>query len=151
MKNNLVHRTSQQFHALLHSFILIGGTILTIVMFMVLGPITETRYFPVISNVKANLIKIEGEKMIFEVLGNRTRNCSLNEAHILIDKKDGKPPIRGAIWVIDEQYKVKKYLGYQSLGQWSVIPVGKVLEVEATFSCPGIPWETKTTLGVWKV
>ena len=149
-----IHRTIWQLHTFIQGMIYGGGSMLFLVLMLTLGPILETKYFPVTTDVHASLVKVEGDKMIFWAVGNKVRDCSMLEAHILVDpdgSKGPKPPRKGVLWVIEDGEGPRtRALGYQDLGKWAVIPVGKKLTVEATYSCKGIPWETRSVIGTWE-
>ena len=127
-----------------------GGAVLTLVVMFSAGPAIEAKYFPVTTNVEAVLQKVENDKMLFSAQGVKERDCSMIDARILVTPFDSDKPIKGAVWVVDDGHGPKtRALGFQDLGTWAVIPVGKKLVLEGIYKCHPL-WETRQVLGTWE-
>lgn len=147
------HRTVKQLNTFVHSIIWTGSAMLTLVMLLVLGPIYEGQHYPVTTNIRATFLKTDGDKMLFQVTGNKVRDCVLLDARVLVDIKvgDNKPPIKGIIWPQEDgEGPTRRALGEQDLGIWAILPVGEQAHITATYSCHPL-WETRVSLGTMTV
>lgn len=147
------HRTLNQLHALIHGIIWMGSALLTLVLVFTLGPIFEGQHYPVTTNIQATFIKTEGDKMLFRVYGNKVRDCVLLDARALVDLKEGdnNPPIKGIIWPQEDGTgPVRRALGFQDLGTWSIVPIGESATISVTYTCHPL-WETRVHLGTMRV
>lgn len=156
MRNNLdnsTHRVQSQLHRLLRLCINTGLLLVLIIFIFLLGPVMETKHFPVMDNVTGKFLTSVDGKMFFSMYGNKIRACTFQEIRALVDKKldDGLPPVKGFMWYADEDASGKtRPVGYQDLGVWAIRPQGEQVTVEVSWRCHPF-WNTTQTLGVWNI
>ena len=140
---------NNQIHHFLNKVINFGAAMLVIVFAFTFGPWIEGKFFPVITNIEAQFLQIDGDKMIYQIYGNKSRNCSLLDIRVLVENGN-IVPAKGAIWVANDGIgSATRPLGLQDLGKWAVTPVGHRATIHAAYRCHAM-WNTEVQLGVWE-
>lgn len=133
---------------------LIGAGMLMIgaATFFIAGPIMETKFYPVLTDMDVTEIdpEIPGSAR-FMVSGRKVRACEYMETVALVQYPDKH--WEPAFVETDQQKKGVKFnrpLGQQNMGAWTVIPGdGHPIHVEVHHRCHAL-WTTVNDLGVWK-
>lgn len=134
---------------LVNGLIISGAVAIMLPLMLILGPIYEGRHFPVTSSVKVQLLRTEGDRMIFRAFGIKNRDCTLTDVKALVDVNGNSKHAKGVIYVIDDGVGDKdRPLGYQDLGVWAIHPVSKEIQVQTSYRCHFL-WETYQVLGAW--
>lgn len=127
----------------------IGTTILFVVLMFAMGPAIESKYFPVTTDIKATLVKVDDDEMFYHVIGTKVRHCSLLDLRILVEVEKGQPLVKGSLYVLDDGVGPRtRALGYQDLGMWVIRPIGTRADIDATYTCHPL-WLTQVHLGEW--
>jgi hypothetical protein len=142
-----MHRVDKQAHTFIRAISWAGFLAVFIPVLFILGPIWETKLFPVTVNVRAEFIKVDGDRMLFRAWGNKVRQCSLESTQTLI-LVNGRW-VKGVSYVVDDgKGPTTRPLGEQYLGVWAHSPVGDAIKIEGLYNCHGF-WRTRTVLGEW--
>lgn len=133
----------------------IGAFVLITALAAVTGPTVEGAYFPVVRNVKFELVNQDKDKITLSVTGVKIRSCRFIEVMVLV-KKDGQ-------WVqgtVDFQNSfipppspprgpLTRPIGEQHFGIWVIRPEGSEILFEVVHNCHPL-WLTSTPLGIWQ-
>jgi len=135
--------------AFTNALMTIGVCLIVLIIAFAMGPSVESQYFPVTSDVKVALLKVDGDKMYFKAEGTKLRHCSMLDVRILVKQDEHSTPVKGSIYVLDDGIGPRtRALGHQNLGIWVIEPLGISLDVDATYTCHPL-WLTHTHLGNW--
>ena len=141
------HRVNEQVRAFGTLVVLFGLGIILSFLTVILGPIIETKYFPVIKEtnfVKVDAVKPEGVSL--HVFGEKTRACRFLEVNALVKDKESKMYQKAEVSFSTEYGNATRPTGIQSFGVWTFVPKGTDVVLEIRHECHGM-WETVTKLG----
>lgn len=133
----------------LNKIVTFGALMIVVVSTFTLGPWIEGKFFPIATDVEVEFIKVDGDKMIYQAYGKKSRNCTVLDIRVSVETDEFKHPVKGAIWVIDDGIgSVVRPLGQQNLGLWAITPVGNRANIYGAYRCHRL-WDTEVHLGEW--
>lgn len=153
MNENETHRVSKQLHSILKICSNVGFSTLMLVLILILGPIMEGQYFPVVRHMSATFVKSENGKMYFDVVGEKLRACKFIEIRAVVDKSisDPTPPVKAFVQFKEtSEGPLTRPVGFQSFGMWEIVPTGDRAILQGSWSCHRL-WDTNQSIGEFEV
>lgn len=142
------HRVDRQAASFIRAITWAGFLSVFIPLFFIIGPLWESRLFPVTINVRAEFIKNDGDRMLFRAWGNKVRQCTLDSTHTLV-LVNGQW-VKGVSYVVDDGLgPTTRPLGEQYFGIWAHSPIGSGIRIEGEYNCHGF-WRTRSFIGEWR-
>lgn len=141
------HRVNEQVRAFGTLVVLFGLGIILSILTVILGPIIETKYFPVIEDSQFSIVdavKPEGVSVL--VLGEKKRACRFLEVNALVKDPASNLYQKAEVSFSTQNGNATRPTGMQSFGVWTFVPSGKSVVLEVRHECHGM-WETVTKLG----
>lgn len=133
------------------SFAFVTGIVVALTF--TFGPMVETRFFPVISDVKATPVQVDKDTEILHLaaLGTKVRQCEWKEITAMV-LRDGQWR-QGSVYFTDPrstptprtQITISRPVGSQSLGEIFVFPSGEAVRIYLYHTCHPF-WQSTTFL-----
>ena len=113
---------------------------------VMIGPIIEGKFFPVVKNAEYTLISKTERSTIIMVNGEKIRSCKFDSVSVLVNVNGSY--VKGQIHFIEDTTKVpvSRPKGAQSFGAWEITPgsTGDII-VDVEHDCHSL-WHTSTHL-----
>lgn len=120
--------------------------VFVIFVFFIIGPITEGKYLPVVTNVSLTHIKQNEDhtEIVFE--GVKVRTCEFVEVSAIVQNNGASN--KGKIIFEDYDGSKSRAPGQQLFGPWKIYPNGNRITIVSYHRCHPL-WQTVTPLLTW--